>query len=399
MTASPDEIRRRVLCVSEARDALRRTTIDARASWLAESAKLLGRRAVEARKTLSESTGLSEPMVEWGARTTLETVRVETLTALVAEAGVGRREPIATLSLVLAGNLFTASVRAVVVPLLFGVPVIAKASSRESLFPTMLRDALRETDSSLGASFDVVSFRGGDLEHERALVESGDAISVYGSDETIDAMRSRHPTASFLAHGHGVSAAYCGSRSLTRAWIESTVEALSLDISAYDQRGCLSPQVIYVEESLECSARQLAGRLSDGLEEMQVSLPRGPLPIEVGAEQAQWRGVAEVEGDLWIGSEFAVAVVPPEAVRWSPAYRNVSVVPVSAASNAVEALSKIGRHLKCLGADAHSLAELRARLEARPELCAYVAPLGSMQTPSLDAPADGAPIWHGLFAD
>ena len=196
-----------------------------------------------------------------------------------------------------------------------------------------------------------------------------------------------------------MSAAYCGSKSIARASIGATVDALALDISAYDQRGCLSPQVVYVEESLECSARQLAGRLSDGLETMQSSLPRGPLPIDVGAEQAQWRGVAEVEGDLWIGSEFAVAVVPPEALRWSPAYRNVSVVPVSAATNAVEALVKIGTSLKCVGADPFSLAELQARVEAQSELRAYVTPLGTMQTPPLDAPADGAPIWNGLFAD
>jgi hypothetical protein len=30
-------------------------------------------------------------------------------------------------------------------------------------------------------------------------------------------------------------------------------------------------------------------------------------------------------------------------------------------------------------------------------LSAYACTTGTMQTPPLDAPADGRPIWHGLF--
>ena len=59
-------------------------------------------------------------------------------------------EPISSLSVVLAGNLFTATVRAVFVPLLLGIPVTVKASSRETLFPRMLRDALLHEDPELG---------------------------------------------------------------------------------------------------------------------------------------------------------------------------------------------------------------------------------------------------------
>ena len=74
-----------------------------------------------------------------------------------------------------------------------------------------------------------------------------------------------------------------------------TVADLSLDICAYDQRGCLSPQLVYIEETTSRSTEHFAKRLADeGLGSIGKTLPRGPLPVSIGAVQAQWRGIAEV---------------------------------------------------------------------------------------------------------
>jgi hypothetical protein len=302
------------------------------------------------------------------------------------------------LSLALAGNVFTASVRGVLVPLLLGVPVLAKASSKESLFAAMLLEAIRDADPRLGASFDLVSFAGGDAALEAAFVERAEAVSAYGSDETIAAMRSRLGAKPFIAHGHGVSVAYCGAEALGPEVIDETVERLALDISAYDQRGCLSPQLVYVEETQQMTALSFAQRLCEkGLDPMGLSLPRGVLPIVAGAVQAQWRGVAEVEGDLLRGSTYSVAVRPSHPVRWSPGYRNVTLSPVRGIDDALRAMEPIGSNLKCIGASHSTILSLRDRLDRGRTLGAYVCALGEMQIPALDAPADGRPIWYGLF--
>jgi hypothetical protein len=60
-------------------------------------------------------------------------------------------------------------------------------------------------------------------------------------------------------------------------------------------------------------------------------------------------------------------------------------------------MEPIGSNLKCIGTDSASLPELQARLADSPAFNAYACTIGTMQTPSLDAPADGRPIWHGLF--
>ena len=394
-------VRARAARVLEAGMLLSSSTIEERARWLAKAASVLAQRAHDRRDALSETTGLSIPMVEWATRTTLGTITENAMLALARNAltEIGRApEPIAMQSVVLAGNVFTASVRGIVVPLLFGVPVLVKASSKETMFPSMLRDALRSADSRLGAAMSLVEFPGGNIECEAALLESAEAISVYGSDETVAALSSRAPDTRLIAHGHGVSVAYCGPSALDDANIGETIDGLSLDICAYDQRGCLSPQLVYIKETPHCCAADFAARLAgEGLGPMSRTLPRGPLPLRVGAAQAQWRGIAEVEGALIRGDTYAVAIREAQPIRWSPAYRNVTVAAVRDLEEALEAMRPIGTSLKCVGADAASISEIETQLAATPALHAYACAIGAMQTPPLDAPADGHPIWHGLF--
>lgn len=401
MTDDTSAIRDRAAAVLEAGMLLRAAPIESRARWLAESAAWLAGATQDRHEALSDATGLSVPMVEWGSRTTLDTIQQDAMLALARKALGGSErapEPIAMLSVVLAGNVFTASVRGIVVPLLLGVPVLVKASSSETLFPTMIRDALRQVDTRLGAAIDIVAFPGGALDREAALVELAEAVAVYGSDQTLAAMATRLGDTPLIAHGHGVSVAYCGRRALDDARVADTIEGLSLDICAYDQRGCLSPQLVYVQETPHLSARDFARRLADeGLETMSRTLPRGPLPATVGAAQAQWRGIAEVEGTLIRGDTYAVSVRQTRPIRWSPAYRNVTLAPVRGLGDAVRAMKPIGSSLKCVGTDSASIVELQARLIDSRSLSAYACPIGKMQTPALDASADGRPIWYGLL--
>ena len=396
-------IRDRAAAVREAGARLSESSLTERAVWLARSAEELERRAHEASGALAESTGLSAPMVEWAAHTTLDSVRRDALLTLANEALQTRRgtaRPIEMLSVILAGNVFTASVRAIFVPLLLGVPVLVKTSSKEYSFPRLLRAALRGIDARLGAAMDLVGFVGGDAEREAALVEQAEAVAVYGSDETIAAIKSRVAEGALIAHGHGVSVAYCGADAQLDHSIESTSSSLSLDICAYDQRGCLSPQIVFVEETPERSPMELARRLAEiDLPRTGAALPRGPLPPSVGAEQAQWRGIAEVEGELITGEDHAISLraVPP--IRWSPGYRNITLAPVSGLDEAFDALLPFAPHLKCVGADGASRVEVEARLEQSAKLAAYACPLGEMQTPALDAPADGQEVWRGLLRD
>jgi hypothetical protein len=135
----------------------------------------------------------------------------------------------------------------------------------------------------------------------------------------------------------------------------------------------------------------------EGLEPLSRTLPRGPLPVSIGAAQAQWRGIAEVEGTLFRGDAYSVSVREPQPVRWSPGFRNITVAGVRDLDEALQAMQPIGSNLKCVGTDSASMPELQARLTESTTLSAYACKTGTMQTPPLDAPADAHPIWHALF--
>jgi len=337
-------------------------------------------------------------MVNWATETTLRTIEENALRSLGTRATGSSAAPIAMLSVILAGNVFTAAVRGLLVPLLLGIPVLVKSSSQETMFPRMLRDALRRLDRRLGAALDVVTFDGGDVEREAALVASAEAVAVYGSDHTVASISARCEDKRLIAHGHGISAAYCGRDALTEPRIGDVISGLSLDICAYDQRGCLSPQVIFVEATADCPALTFAERLAvQGLEPISRALPRGPLPLPVGSAQTQWRGTAEVEGTLVQGETHAICVRNAGPIRWSPGYRNVTVMPVEGLTHALQSMQPFAANLKCLGADGASRRQVASELARSTTLQAYACNLGEMQTPPLDAPADGKPIWYGLF--
>ena len=340
-------------------------------------------------------------MVRWALRTTFETVQRDQLKGLHASAGEVsglRFDPISLLAVILAGNVFTASVRAIFVPLLFGVPVVVKASSAETLFPTLIRRALYEASPELGSALEVVSFAGGDHQCESALLELAEMAAVYGSDRTVEAVTERiMGRIPVIKHGHGVSAAYCGARSLRPETVDETTSHLAVDIAAYDQRGCLSPQAIYVQYDQIMPVDEVAAHLSGALEALSRKLPRGPLPEAVGAAQTQWRGVAEADGNLVGGHEHAIAIENRSGVRWSPGYRNATLVQVDDLSGAFARMTGFARHLKCVGADPWSLRDVGETLRAGSGWSAYATELGTMQTPALDAPADGRPVWAGLL--
>lgn len=403
MTDTPEHIRRLAQRVHDAGPVLRSQTLEERASWLVRAAERLkpnGPLGRVARRELPDETGLSEEMVAWGLETTVGDIRLGGLIKLAGDAlraaGPGAT-PASLVTVVLAGNVFAASVRAVFVPLLLGSPVLIKASSSETRFPRLLERALGIANPTLGHAAAVVSFPGGSAQHEAAMHSLADVVSVFGGDETVNAVTVQVPeNVGVIGHGHGISVAYCGSEARAPDRVQDIVSGLALDVAAYDQRGCLSPQLIYIEDQDGRSMHSFASKLSNALDDVNQTLPRGPLPLAVGAAQAQWRGLAEVDGSLLEGASHALSVEPRQP-RLSPGFRNASLVRVDGIDAAIRAMRPFGQHLKCVGTEASSEERLARALEAATELDAYVTAIGTMQTPAFDSQADGRPVWEGYL--
>jgi acyl-CoA reductase-like NAD-dependent aldehyde dehydrogenase len=381
---------------------LRDTSSDQRAQWLAtacatlrDPASALGRAA---RAQVPTASGLSQEMVDWALDTSLSPLTADALleleSVLPPHPLTLRAVPGQLCAVVLAGNVFTATLRAVILPLLYGLPVLAKASSHDHLFAELLHAALSEADPALCEAFRVITFSGDDEELSQALFEQADVVSAYGNDTTLQRIRaSLGASVSFVPHGHGLGAAIVGADALLRKDHAAAIaRGLALDVAAYDQRGCMSPHAIWVQRGSAITPRAFAESLAQELETLQRVLPRGPLPLNEASAQLSWRGVSTLRGELFEGDGYAVSYEESAPLRVSPGQRNVQVIAMDNLKEALERLAPLGVHLKCLAISAIDPRSLGLTPRLAPRLCTP----GSMQTPPLYALQDGVPAWEGF---
>lgn len=342
-------------------------------------------------------------MVEWALASALGPLTFEALSALerrphAPRLGAVRTRAGALCVVVLAGNIAIGPARAVGLPLLFGLPVLARASTRDGALARLLEVALAESDPALSDAYRAVSFDAADAHLTRALLAQADVVSAYGSDTTLQAIRAQlEGRVRFIGHGHGLGAAYVARGALTsEASARRCASQLALDVAAYDQRGCLSPQVAWVERGAAVTGERFAALVSDELAQLGTTLPRGSLPVSIASAQLGWRAVSAMRGTLFEGASHAVCFEPEGALRVGPGYRNLQLLEVDGERPLFTELAALGDHLKCLGvAGVDDVAALAARLPGglAPRVCA----LGRMQTPPVDALHDGLAAWDGLL--
>lgn len=360
--------------------------------------------AAELRQALQVSTGLSAEMIEWGLETTLSTVRPDALDVLAREV-TGTRGlapvPAKLVVVVLAGNVFTAAVRAMFLPLLTGAPLLVKGASGDSVLPQFLLRAMRAVDGEIAARCELVTFKRESTDAAKTLLEHADVVSIYGDDDTVATLSAHvRAGANVVRHGHGLSASYvCSDALRDEATVRDAAQRVALDVAAYDQRGCLSPQLVYVEKGGATDAKGFAKVLCDEtLPELERLLPSGAASLPDKAEALQWRAAAQVRGRLFDGKTFAASYEGRHEPRPSPGGRLVSTYDCDSPDDFARAIASFGPMLKCVGVAGRREYRYRLaqslRLMAAPRICRA----GEMQTPPFNAYADGQPPLAGLLS-
>jgi hypothetical protein len=295
---------------------------------------------------LVASTGLSEAGVRLALAEHLELdatdAELEALRARVTKAS--------RVHVILSANVFVGALRALVLARAASAHVTVRPSRREPVFATALVKVLGDPAVTLS-------------EEEPSEGE----IHVYGRDETIEALRAR---TSLLVRGHGtgMGVAYVpGGVDMAAA-----AARVASDVVPFDQRGCLSPRIVFVEDGPETFADDLA----EALAARELAVPRGALTPAERAELERWADSVAFAGSLRRGPAWAVAVAGVSALP--PPGRHVVVVPWAGART----LEPIARWVVAVGAPTLEAARLVAPPHAR------IALLGEMQKPRLDGPVD-----------
>ena len=170
-----------------------------------------------------------------------------------------------------------------------------KCASGASFLPRLFAHSIYEADPKLGACMEIAEWRGGNVELEKTLFAEADCVTATGDDETLAVIRAQLPVKTrFLGHGHRVSFGYVAGEVLYGSRAKKIVAAAADDVVAWNQLGCLSPHVIYVQLGGEIAPEHFAQMLADELDKREASEPRGELPAEHAAVIASRRGIYEV---------------------------------------------------------------------------------------------------------
>jgi hypothetical protein len=302
-----------------------------------------------------------------------------------------------------AGNVPNPALMSIVLGLLTRSAQFAKCASGSAFLPRLFAHSIYAADAKLGACLEIAGWRGGNTDLETALFAEADCVTATGSDETLVAIRTRLPVKTrFLGYGHRVSFGFVADAVLHGSSARQIISNATDDVVAWNQLGCLSPHVVYVQTGGEVSPEKFAELLADELERREQIEPRGELPAEHAAAIASRRGIYEIRAahspettQHWCSRNSTAWTVVYEAdarFQLSCLNRFIYVKPVRDLAEALQYAETVRGQVSTvgLGVPEHKLEELATQL-ARWGVT-RVCPLGRMQNPPLTWRHDGRPV-------
>ncbi len=306
-----------------------------------------------------------------------------------------------------AGNIPNPTLTSIVFGLITRSAQFVKCASGASFLPRLFAHSLYEADPKLGACLEVAEWRGGNVALESALFTEADCVTATGSDETLAAIRAQLPVLTrFLGYGHRVSFGFVAGEDLFGSSAKKIVARAADDVVAWNQLGCLSPHVIYVQAGGEVFPEHFAQLLADELEKREMSEPRGTVSMEDAAAIATRRGIYEVRAAHSPGTTQHWC--SKDSTAWTVVYEADAHFQMSCLNRFIYVKSVTGLTAVLQGADAIrgkvSTVGIAVPEDKAPEIATELArwgatricPLGQMQNPPLIWRHDGRPALGDL---
>lgn len=265
----------------------------------------------KAEKVLPIVTGYDEEMIRLGLTSYLKTFRKHELQRFLVEdlgnplllddfqprvkGGFSKAFSPDLITHIWSGNVPGLPLWSFISSLLVKAGNIGKVSSAEPLFAGWFAKLLVEIEPRLADCFAVLWWKGGEEERERFIFQQTDIVVGYGGNEAMEALRSRIPiTKRFLPFGHKLSFGIVSKASLDSLKALQTAHLAALDVMRYDQQGCYSPHVFYVQKGGNVSPKEFARYIGHELEAFNRRFPRRKLSMAESMEMAAWKNKEEM---------------------------------------------------------------------------------------------------------
>lgn len=272
---------------------------------------------------------------------------------------------------IVSGSVPGVSVNALLRSLLVKAPTLLKPGRGDALLPRLFARGLGEEDVALADALEVVYWPGGATELETVAVGAAEVVVAYGSDDTVAQLRALTPAPTrFVAYHHRVGVGIVGREALVPegyGTAGSAVEAAAADVarsvSLFEQRGCVCPQLVYVEEGGRVGPSDFAAILAEAFSALEEELPGPPVSMDEAGARQQLRSTAEMQaasgavelhhggrgddGDR--GGTWTVILEREPLAGPSGGARTVRLRPIADAMDLGEALEPLGPHLQSVG--------------------------------------------------
>jgi hypothetical protein len=241
------------------------------------------------------------------------------------------------------GNVPVVAAESLFLGYLSGVSHRLALSRRSSIVAKTLFSSLIKRDPSAALTTRLFVWQEMSQDVRKNALSSSDCVVVYGHAETVELIHRMIPqSARLIPHGPCLAVAYLPDASPLLPPLLQQLDALAYDVLAFDQRGCRSPHLLFVEGSPERGQKIFSVLADRSFPKAAKALPRGALQAE--EEQGFYLdrltslslGEA-VSGEGWL-LNFEASPYIPRTAPPGRALRVLSIPDISALAPLLKAL-------------------------------------------------------------
>jgi len=302
---------------------------------------------------------------------------------------------------IFAGNVPALPLLSINRDLLVKSATLGKSASEEPLFPALYAKSIEDVEPELAKTIAICYWQGGDKEIEDTAFGEADAIVAFGGELSIGNIKKRVPAEKkFIGYGHKMGFGVIGKEYLEdEQRAKEIADKAAVDVSAYDQWGCLSAQVLYVEKDGKINPEHFTDLLAEGMEKFDKRIPRGKIPIEDAGKINQLRGGYEIRE---LAGEDVKLCYSEKSTNWTVIYegskefvptcgnRVIRVKPIDNIDEVKDLVKPISKYLQSIGValpedKIYKFSDEMGKLGA-----ARITPIGQMPAPQQGIPHDGS---------
>jgi hypothetical protein len=175
-----------------------------------------------------------------------------------------------------AGNILGIAAFEMIIDKLVDAATWIKVPTEEPVFGALYAKSIEEIDPKLAYSIAILPFGSKDKFVQELLFSKSDIVRATGGEQARVSLTKLAEKHNIPLSGHWHKFSFITvARDYMDDRASQVAELVSLDVTAWDQQGCFSPQEIFVENGGEVDPLKFAELLSEEMETTSRALPKG----------------------------------------------------------------------------------------------------------------------------